>query len=54
MRYAPMILAGLLLVAGLSAQDRPYQEGDVNTFLASAKQSNKPSIVLFNFDGESG
>ena len=52
----PSLLA-LACVTSLSlatAQGRPYQEGDVDAFLADAKATGRPAVVLFNFDAESG
>ena len=43
-----------LSIASLAAQDKPYQEGDVNAFLTTARSNGRPSIVLFNFDEKSG
>ena len=41
----------------LAAQDDllpPYQEGDVEAFLEGARDNNRSSIVLFNFNLGSG
>jgi hypothetical protein len=43
-----------LSIASLAAQDKPYQEGDVDAFLTTARSNERPSIVLFNFDEKSG
>jgi len=48
------IASTLLLLSCLSAQGKPYQEGDVDAFLAAAKAAGRPAIVLFNFDAKSG
>jgi hypothetical protein len=43
-----------LSFASLATQDKPYQEGDVDAFLTTARSNGRPSIVLFNFDEKSG
>ena len=47
-------IAVVALVANLAAQDLPYQEGNVDTFLHAARANGRPAIVLFNFDAKSG
>lgn len=54
MKRSFLALACLSSLSLATAQDRPYQEGDVDTFLADAKAAARPVIVLFNFDAESG
>ena len=48
------VLACLSALTLATAQDRPYQEGDVDAFLATAKAAGRPALVLFNFDDKSG
>jgi len=51
---------GLVLFATatlLSAQQgvsRPYQEGEVQSFLERARENRRPALVLFNFNLDSG
>ena len=51
---------GLVLFANatlLSAQQgvsRPYQEGEVQSFLERARENRRPALVLFNFNLDSG
>jgi hypothetical protein len=54
MRRALAGVACLLSLSCLMAQDKPYQEGDVDAFLADARSEGRPAIVLFNFDDKSG
>ena len=54
MQRRRLTLACLPLMAFASAQDRPYREGDVDAFLAAAKRTKRPAVVLFNFDDKSG
>ena len=47
----------LALPALLSGQDvspKPYQEGDVDGFLQRARANERPAVVLFNFNLDSG
>jgi len=43
-----------MLLPCLGAQDKPYDQGDVDAFLQRARSAGKPAIVLFNFDDKSG
>ena len=45
---------GWLFLSGLAAQEKPYQEGDVDAFLRGARGEGRPAVVLFNFDEKSG
>ena len=53
-----LTLTALLTIAScIVAQDqqpKPYTEGDVEGFLQRARSSERPAMVLFNFDHESG
>lgn len=54
MRRALAAVACLLSLSFLAGQDKPYQEGDVDAFLADARSEGRPAIVLFNFNAKSG
>ncbi len=54
MTFLTLAIAAVALVANLAAQDRPYQEGNVDAFLETARVNGRPAIVLFNFDAKSG
>ena len=47
-------LACLWSLTFAAAQERLYQRGDVDACLAAAQRAGRPTIVLFNFDDESG
>ena len=50
------LLSLLLLAAPAFAQDMPlpYAQGNVNRFLEANKANKLPSVVLYNFNLESG
>jgi len=50
------LLTLLLLAAPAFAQDMPlpYAQGNVNRFLEANKANKLPSVVLYNFNLESG
>ena len=50
------LLPLLLLAAPAFAQDMPlpYAQGNVNRFLEANKANKLPSVVLYNFNLESG
>lgn len=54
MKRSLRALACLSSLTLATAQDRPYREGDVDAFLADARNAGRPAVVLFNFDAESG
>lgn len=43
---------GLLLAQ--DAAPKPYQEGHVHAFLEQARANERPAVVLFNFNLDSG
>ena len=56
MNFAPMAMPLLLLTAPAFAQDipLPYAKGNVTRFLEANKAKKLPSVVLYNFNLESG
>ena len=54
MRRVSALTIGWLFLSGLAAQEKPYQEGDVDAFLRGARGEGRPAVVLFNFDEKSG
>ncbi len=55
MRFSAPTAALLALAPLLSAQQQtPYSEGSVDDFLAEARSKGRASIVLFNFDADTG
>ena len=52
----PTAIALALVVGVLGAQDKakPYKEGDVHGFLQQARSNQRPAVVLFNFNNDSG
>ena len=42
------------LLSGQDASPKPYQEGDVDGFLQRARANERPAVVLFNFNLDSG
>ncbi len=51
---AIVLLATPVLLLAQDASPRPYQEGDVDAFLKRARTDDRPAIVLFNFNLDSG
>lgn len=49
-----MLLSGLLFAQDPPAQERCYQDGNVDAFLATQQSAKRRSIVLYNFDDDSG
>ena len=56
MKLSTMAIPMLLLVAPAFAQDLPlpYAQGNVNRCLEANKANKLPSVVLYNFNLESG
>lgn len=54
MRSALFAVVVWLSMSLLFAQGKPYQEGNVDEFLADARSKGRPAIVLFNFSDKSG
>lgn len=56
MRYATMALAFALLPGAVLAQENvlPYETGSVEKFLEANKAKGVASVVLYNFNLESG
>ena len=54
MRRVSALTIGWLFLSGLAAQEKPYQEGDVDAFLRGARGEGRPAVVLCNFDEKSG
>ncbi len=55
MRFLAPAAAILSLSTLLGAQDaKPYSEGSVDRFLEQARSNKRPSVVLFNFNFETG
>ena len=56
MKLSTMATGLLLLAAPALSQDMPlpYAQGNVNRFLEANKANKLPSVVLYNFNLESG
>ncbi len=56
MKISTMAIPLLLLAAPAFAQEMtlPYAQGNVNRFLEANKANKLPSVVLYNFNLESG
>ncbi len=56
MKLSTMATGLLLLAAPAFAQEMPlpYAQGNVNRFLEANKANKRPSVVLYNFNLESG
>ncbi len=59
MKTIASALLSLFFCGSLVAQEQPaaercYQEGDVDAFLSTQRLAKRRSIVLFNFDDDSG
>ncbi|MFT7617957.1 MAG: hypothetical protein ACI97A_001596 [Planctomycetota bacterium] len=44
----------LLFASTLAAQDLPYVQKNPDEFLKTARQQQRPSVVIFNFNLSSG
>ena len=56
MKQLILIVSLGMLTGPLLGQDvfLPYAQGDVESFLAQNRMAQQPSVVLYNFDLESG
>ena len=56
MKISTMVIPLLVLAAPAFAQEMtlPYAQGNVNRFLEANKANKRPSVVLYNFNLESG
>jgi hypothetical protein len=56
MKISTMVIPLLVLAAPAFAQEMtlPYAQGNVNRFLEANKANKLPSVVLYNFNLESG
>ena len=56
MRVTAATLALFATASLLGAQQpaKPYQEGEVQSFLERARENSRPAIVLFNFNLDTG
>ena len=56
MKTLLILFSFFFLVAGAAGQefDLPYAQGNVKEFLKECRNNDQPSIVLYNFNLESG